>query len=150
MNMALVRISSCRRSNLIFVIKEKVRLNRLVPVHLVHMHTQKEDEIEKPIPFSKSKAAAWKARTTRSGESVVDYPWYQPYIISGSLSIFLLYFCVFREENDMDEELGRSLYERIEGLEERQLQLSLEYNKEHGKDTSAILARLDELQKERK
>jgi hypothetical protein len=59
----------------------------------------------------------------------------------------LLYFCVFREENDIDEELGKTLYDRIEGLEERQLHVALKYNSEHGKDTSAIVERLKELQK---
>jgi hypothetical protein len=59
----------------------------------------------------------------------------------------LLYFCVFREENDIDEELGKTLYDRIDGLEERQLQMALKYNSEHGQDTSAIVTRLKELQK---
>jgi hypothetical protein len=59
----------------------------------------------------------------------------------------LLYFCVFREENDIDEELGKTLYDRIEGLEERQLQVALKYNSEHRQDTSAIVKRLEELQK---
>ncbi|XP_069691292.1 uncharacterized protein [Periplaneta americana] len=146
--MALLRLLS-RRPYFYFVVQEKVRLNRFVPLHIAYMHAQKEDEIDKPIPFSKSKAATWKAQATRSGESAVDYPWYQSYVISASLTIFMLYFCVFREENDIDEELGRSLYDRIEGLEERQLQLSLDYNEQHGKDTSAILARLEQLQKEK-
>jgi hypothetical protein len=59
----------------------------------------------------------------------------------------LLYFCVFREENDIDEELGKTLYDRIEGLEDKQLQIALKYNLDHGQDTSSIEKRLKNLQK---
>jgi len=58
----------------------------------------------------------------------------------------MLYFCVLREENDVDEELGKSLYERIPGLEKAQLHAAYTYNSMHGQDTSAITARLQELQ----
>jgi hypothetical protein len=113
-------------------------------------HTEKsEDELAIPVQYSKSKAATWKAEDTRSGGGHKDYPWFQPYVISGSLSVFLLYFCILREENDIDEELGKSLYDRIAGLEERQLQIALKYNSEHGLDTSAIVARLQDLQEKK-
>jgi glucan phosphoethanolaminetransferase (alkaline phosphatase superfamily) len=39
------------------------------------------------------------------------------------------------------------LYDRIEGLEERQLQTAFKYMSDHGQDTSAIVKRLKELQK---
>ena len=58
----------------------------------------------------------------------------------------MLYFCVLREENDIDEELGKSLYERIPGLEKAQLQEVYRYNSMQGHDTSAITARLQELE----
>jgi hypothetical protein len=105
-----------------------------------------QDELERPVQYSKSAAATWKAQDTRSGGYYEDYPWFQPYVVSGSLTVFLLYFCVFREENDIDEELGKSLYERIPGLEKIQLQEALRYNSVEGHDTSAITARLQELQ----
>jgi hypothetical protein len=115
-------------------------------VCLSHTHTGKEeDELSKPVQYSKSKAATWKAQYTRSGDQDDDYPWFQSYVVSGSVSIFLLYFCVFREENDIDEELGKSLYDRISGLEERQLEAVLEYGMEHGHDTSATVARIEDL-----
>jgi hypothetical protein len=114
-----------------------------------HIHAgQPEDELERPVQYSKSEAYTWKAERTRSGGHLEDYPSYQPYVISGSLAVFLLYFCVFREENDIDEELGKSLYDRIGGLEERQLEIALRHNLEHGLDTSAIETRLKELQNE--
>ena len=58
----------------------------------------------------------------------------------------MLYFFFLREENDIDEELGKSLYERIPGLEKAQLQEVYRYNSMHGHDTSAITARMRELQ----
>lgn len=72
-------------------------------------------------------------------------PWYQPYVVAISLSTFLLYFCVLREENDVDTSLKMSLYDRIEGLEEKQLELTLEEYIQSGKDTAPIKARLIEI-----
>ncbi|PNF16895.1 hypothetical protein B7P43_G04724 [Cryptotermes secundus] len=116
-------------------------------VRSAHISTEKSDELDKPVEYSKSKAYTWKAQKTRSGGHLDNYPSYQPYIVSGCLTVFLLYFCVFREENDIDEELGKTLYDRIEGLEERQLQIALKHNLENRQDTSAIVERLKELQK---
>ena len=113
------------------------------------LHTDTGQEKDKPVQYSTSKAASWKASTSRSGEEFHDSPWYQPYVISGSLSVFLVYFCILREENDMDEELGKSLYDRIEGLEERQLELIYDFNEQHGHDNTAVIARLNELRKDK-
>lgn len=66
--------------------------------------------------------------------------------MTASVAIFLIYFCVLREENDVDELIGKSLYDRIDGLEEAQLRRVLEYNLNHGKDTTAITKRLRELE----
>ncbi|XP_066996154.2 ubiquinol-cytochrome c reductase complex assembly factor 4 [Anabrus simplex] len=108
-----------------------------------------EDEDNKPLKFTSSQASSWKAKHSRGAMDDDDKPWYQGLVVSLSTGVFLLYFCVLREENDVDEELGKSLYGRIEGLEENQLKLSLKYNEEHGLDTSAIKQRLREIQEER-
>jgi hypothetical protein len=114
---------------------------------LTHTHADKpQDELDTPVQYSKSKAATWKAQDSRSGGYYDDYPSYQAYVVTGSLAVFLLYFCVLREENDIDEELGKSLYERIPGLEKAQLEVAYRQNSLHGHDTSAITARLQELQ----
>nr|CAD7425681.1 unnamed protein product [Timema monikensis] len=97
-----------------------------------------------PVKFTTSKAATWKAVETRGGGED-DWPWFQSYVISLSVGIFLIYFCILREENDVDQDLSKSLYERISGLEEKQLFLVLDYNKEHGLPTDEIKARLIEL-----
>uniref|UniRef100_A0A1A9ZE62 Uncharacterized protein n=1 Tax=Glossina pallidipes TaxID=7398 RepID=A0A1A9ZE62_GLOPL len=88
------------------------------------------EAIEEPIPFFGSHASAWRAKATRSG---------------GSLTIFLLYFCVFREENDIDQKLEGNLFQHVKGLEEVQLTMNYKYNKEHGLDTRDIEKRLKEL-----
>uniref|UniRef100_A0A1A9UUN3 Uncharacterized protein n=1 Tax=Glossina austeni TaxID=7395 RepID=A0A1A9UUN3_GLOAU len=102
------------------------------------------EAIDEPIPFFGSHASVWRAKSTRSGGSD-EYLWYQPYVISGSLTIFLLYFCVFREENDIDQKLDGDLFQHVKGLEEVQLTMNYKYNKEHGLDTRDIEKRLKEL-----
>ncbi|XP_019894330.1 uncharacterized protein LOC101896662 [Musca domestica] len=97
-----------------------------------------------PINYFGSDAALWRAKDTRSGGSD-EHLWYQPYVISGSLAIFLLYFCVLREESDIDLKLEGSLYEHVQGLEEVQLSMNYKYNKENGLDNTEVVKRLTEL-----
>lgn len=75
-------------------------------------------------------------------------PWYQPYIVVGSVAAFLVYFCVLREENDVDLQFNKTLYDRIQGLEKQQLLQSYSYNKEHGLSVADIEKRLQELEDE--
>merc|ERR1711976_325235 len=99
---------------------------------------------EEPLQYSKSKAHDWKSYESFTPPRK-DYPWYQTYVIVGSVSAFLIYFCVLREENDIDETLSVSLFERIPGLEEKQLRLRIQYDQEAGKDVSELVKRLQEL-----
>ncbi|KAH8284609.1 hypothetical protein KR018_005458, partial [Drosophila ironensis] len=97
-----------------------------------------------PIKFFGSQAASWRAKDTRSG-GADEALWYQPYVISASLGIFLLYFCCLREESDIDQRLEGNLYDHVSGLEEVQLTVNYKYNKEHGLDTKEQEKRLIEL-----
>lgn len=108
--------------------------------------TSREDDISlnEPIKFSQSEAYKWRAQESRMGFKT-EMPWFQPYVISLSLAIFLLYFCVFREENDVDLKLTKNLYDHIEGLEEKQIKIRIMYNMEHNLSTTALEERLDEL-----
>lgn len=108
-----------------------------------------EDELNKPIKFSTSPAAKWKAKTSRTGDSNPRL-WYEPYVVTASLAIFLGYFLLLREESDIDEEFSKSLYSRIQGLEEQQLRLALEYNKERGFSAGDIESRIKEIKEEEK
>ncbi|XP_017072769.1 uncharacterized protein LOC108109009 [Drosophila eugracilis] len=104
-----------------------------------------EDMISnEPIKFFGSQAATWRAKDTRSGGSDESL-WYQPYVISASLAVFLLYFCALREESDIDLRLEGNLYDHVSGLEEVQLTVNYKYNKEHGLDTKEQETRLREL-----
>ncbi|KAJ2939186.1 hypothetical protein O0L34_g8500 [Tuta absoluta] len=112
--------------------------------------TQKaEVELEEsgPIKFSTSQAARKTIRPVMRKVNT-DMPWYQPYSVIASVVVFMLYFCVLREENDVDKEFTKTLYDRIKGLEKEQLVQSYKFNKEHGKPVADIEARLRELEAE--
>lgn len=75
-----------------------------------------------------------------------DMPWYQPYSVIGSVAAFMIYFCILREESDIDTEFSKTLYDRIKGLEKEQLLQSYRYNKEHNLSVVEIEQRLKELE----
>ncbi|KAJ6638453.1 hypothetical protein Bhyg_11188 [Pseudolycoriella hygida] len=107
--------------------------------------TTKDDQLNKPVEYFGSKAASWTAKQSHYNPNYDEDLWYQPFVISGSLMVFMAYFFIFREENDVDEKLTVSLYDRIEGLEEHQLEQSLKYNKSKGLSTLELENRLKEL-----
>ncbi|ESN99873.1 hypothetical protein HELRODRAFT_83777, partial [Helobdella robusta] len=72
-----------------------------------------------PIKFSSSKAHSYSSFDTFLVKQKRSSPWYQPLIITFSVAIFLIYFGFLREENDWDEDLKLSLYDRIPGLKEK-------------------------------
>ena len=88
-----------------------------------------EEEVEEePVKFTKSKAMKMKPtfinpNFKKSGEEA--RPRFQDLSIFISMSSFMLYFFVMREENDLDNEIGRSLYDRIDGLEKANLITSI-------------------------
>ena len=65
------------------------------------------DEFDVPIKFSTSRAA--KAPAVHTVGRYSNFPAYQSMLISTSLAIFLLYFCIFREENDIDQQIMAGL-----------------------------------------
>ncbi|CAO1423576.1 unnamed protein product [Diamesa serratosioi] len=99
-----------------------------------------------PIKFVGSAAASWNAKTGRAGN--VDphiVPWFQPYVVVGSVAVFLIYFCYLREENDLDRELEASLFDRVPGLEESQLMMNYKYNIEHHLSNKEVIDRMKEI-----
>lgn len=106
-----------------------------------------EQDRNAPVKFSTSQAAKCRAEYTRSGSSGTRVPVAQPYIINLSLVVFMLYFCILREENDIDVQLSGNLYKKVPGLEEANLKLAIEYNESHGLDTIELQKRLDEITK---
>ncbi|XP_018376305.1 PREDICTED: protein CCSMST1 [Trachymyrmex cornetzi] len=86
---------------------------------------ESEDDLDKPIKYSTSKAATMRIEEYRDpyGDS---RPWYQGYVVSASLAVFLIYFCILREENDIDDliycDLNKTL-SRVKREEEEKLKL---------------------------
>ncbi|KAJ0176995.1 hypothetical protein K1T71_007004 [Dendrolimus kikuchii] len=114
---------------------------------LLSSKVQTEINENEPIKFSTSPAAQRMLGLTPKRTNI-SMPWYQPYSVVMSVTVFLLYFCVFREENDVDLEFNKTLYERIKGLEKQQLLQTYRYNKEHGKSVEDIERRLLEIEAE--
>lgn len=124
---------------------------RIVGANCRNFCTPKPDaatnrKLNEPIRYVGSPAASMFARQARAGAvNYDDIPWYQIPIVCGSLAIFLIYFCVLREENDVDLELEKSLFDRVPGLEATQLVLRFKYNIEHNIDNSEIIKRMVEV-----
>lgn len=57
----------------------------------------------------------------------------------------MIYFCVLREENDIDEKIKQPLYNVVPGLEEQNLLVVHKYNSENRQDNKVIEARMREL-----
>jgi len=110
-----------------------------------HKSSKEFEELDKPIQFTSSKASEWRAQQSFGGTIPEDTPDIQPISVMLSIAAFLIYFCVLREENDIDEEMKKSLWERIPGLERQQLDVVYDYNEQHGIVNTAILARIKEL-----
>lgn len=98
-----------------------------------------------PIKFTTS-AASKKVIRPIIKDAKEQMPWYQPYSVVGSVAVFLIYFCILREENDVDLEFTKTLYDRIKGLEKEQLLQSYKFNKEQGNSVEDIEKRLQEIE----
>jgi len=104
-----------------------------------------DDLADKPIKFSTSEANKRRSYDTFVNES--NAPWYQIHCIMGSLAVFLIYFCVLREENDVDEQMGQSIWERIPSLQEQNLMHKIREGEVAGTDVGKLKNELEELQK---
>ncbi|KZC05728.1 hypothetical protein WN55_04668, partial [Dufourea novaeangliae] len=73
----------------------------------------KEDDFDpdKPVKYSTSPAAKWPANGYNPSQ---DVPKYQGIIVSLSVTIFLVYFCILREENDIDQKLTKNMDPEVE------------------------------------
>ncbi|KAL7020607.1 hypothetical protein ACKWTF_011585 [Chironomus riparius] len=101
---------------------------------------------EAPLKFFGSGAQTFKTKSSRVGSFDPDeIPWFQPYLVIGSVAIFMLYFCVLREENDVDAHLGKSLFEQVPSLESTTLISLYKYNSENNIDNTDVIKRLLEL-----
>lgn len=102
-----------------------------------------DDDLDLPLRYTTSKAHLGITKTSN-----YDPPSIQPFAVSMSMLIFMVYFFVLREENDWDDRVygdGQSLYNKVPGLERKDLLTTLKYQQERGIDTTAVQKRLAEL-----
>ncbi|XP_078691471.1 ubiquinol-cytochrome c reductase complex assembly factor 4-like [Branchiostoma floridae x Branchiostoma belcheri] len=91
-----------------------------------------EEEVEEdpgPLKFTGSKGAQWKVAQTMNLNK--NRPMRKIIPVSLTITAFLLYFCVFRKETWLDEELHKNLYQRMPGL--------LSSVEEEDEDTGSVL-----------
>lgn len=69
---------------------------------------------------------------------------YKAYIVSASLAVFMIYFCILREPNDLDDAMDRDLYDHF-GPEASRLKKAYDYNIKHSLPTAEITNRLRQL-----
>lgn len=100
-----------------------------------------------PLPYLGSEAADWTAKKSRIGckDEDKETPWYQPLVLSLSIGLFLIYFCILREENDIDAKLSVSLFDHYPELEVHELRRMHAYNLLNGLPVEAIEERLKEM-----
>lgn len=99
---------------------------------------------DKPIDYLQSPAASWKAQYSSAG-LYDNAPWQEMWSILFSVTIFMVYFCILREENDIDERMKKPLYDMVPGLEEQNLLMIHKYNIEQNVDNKPIETRMREL-----
>lgn len=69
---------------------------------------------------------------------------YKSYIVGGSMLVFMLYFFILREPNDLDDAMERDLYDHF-GPEVSRLKKAYDYNIQHNLPTAEITNRLRQL-----
>ena len=147
--MVLIKMLSFPRGRLLCAFKGKAPSSPCV-IYKRNLNQQKEeaknteDDKDAPIPYLGSRAAKWRASDTFYGEKH-NWPPSQRYVIFASTVIFLLYFILLREENDHDEWLKQPLWQRIPGLEKKQLISCIADRNAKGLDSSEYKARLLEI-----
>lgn len=82
------------------------------------LETENDDQ---PIKYSTSKAATMRIDEYRDPQGD-KYPENQGIIISLSLAVFLIYFCILREENDIDLLLNTDLQTVLNNAEKNTLE----------------------------
>ncbi|GFT86692.1 uncharacterized protein TNCV_1251541 [Trichonephila clavipes] len=116
------------------------RVTRL-PVQTLKTITNSELKDE-PIKYSTSEAGKWKAKYTTSGKDYFEQPRSQSVVVALSLTVFMIYFCVLREENDLDDRV-RSLENQLPlYLEEAELRGRMEQAKRQNQDTTVYEEKL--------
>lgn len=97
--------------------------------------TGKRDD---PVKFSTSEAKKWDAMDTFVPEKGRRVPPSQPIIIVLSVTVFLIYFLLLREENELDRKLLRPLEESVPNIKEFTLRKQIQQYENMGLDSSEL------------
>lgn len=83
-------------------------------------NSEYDAELNEPLKYSTSEANDWKASHSRIGSKAEFGPWYEPHAVSASIILFMLYFFIYREENDIDLLFDNSLFDTMKSIEEKE------------------------------
>ncbi|RUS82075.1 hypothetical protein EGW08_010152 [Elysia chlorotica] len=107
------------------------------------MKKSKKDLSSEPYRFTTSNA------NMKSLADTTEVNEHQGPIVALSLFVFLAYFLYLREENDWDDQLNVTLFERVPSVEEPHLAQAIPRMKQRGEDTTEAETRLKELIQQR-
>ncbi|GFU24692.1 uncharacterized protein NPIL_88581 [Nephila pilipes] len=128
------------------LIKRACIVQRITRLHGQTVKTVQNSEVkDEPIKFSTSEAGQWKAKYTTSGKDYFEQPRIQPFAVVMSLTAFMVYFCILREENDLDDWLRNLENELPLHLEEAELKGRIEKAKRNNQDTTAYEERMENI-----
>jgi hypothetical protein len=105
---------------------------------------------DEPVKFSTSKAKAWDPIDTFISSKARKQPTSQPFIVIGSILIFLLYFTFIREQNELDEIFDRPLEATIPNVKEMTLKYQIAQYEQMGLDTTNLKQALEKEIKSKK
>ncbi|XP_035735942.1 uncharacterized protein LOC118447744 [Vespa mandarinia] len=112
-----VKVSFQNQSKKIFSSRQTNLYNILLSSNRKASSKEKivDDECSnEPIKYSTSKASIWLASQTRQPQSK-RHP-YESNVITISIIIFMIYFFILREENDIDLSLNKPLSELVPNI----------------------------------
>lgn len=104
-----------------------------------------------PLRFSTTKASSGTRSASLNNPTAKTRPKYEPISIVLSMTVFCLYFFVLREESDVDKIFSmnpKSTYEILPNLEKDHLEAAILNYKMEGRDTKALEAKLQQVNKE--
>lgn len=80
-------------------------------------------------------------------EDELTYVSYTSFVVKASIAIFLIYFGILRESNDIDEMLDRDLFEIMPELEIPIMESEVKRLESHGMNTDELRAKIQKLKK---
>ncbi len=151
LNTLKLSLNSVRNSSLKRILIDK-RISFFVlrtSLKKYYSNDTKNDEMDdKPVKYTTSDAhLKHKAYENFrfSEEEIAESPVYERPILLASFAIFLIYFAILREPNDIDERLGANLFDTVPELELPLIESAIQNYEMLGLDTTQLKKRFNEL-----